>query len=147
MKTGCFIADLMRALIPAVVTSCVAPLVAQPANTLVVPNAYASVEGSIGNNYPFNIGANTMHYLQVYAASEFGAMPAAGAFITGIAFRRDAGWPAFSATLRAMQINLSTTAKAPDGLASTFASNVGADDTIVFVGSLSLSSTATGRPA
>src|SRR5258706_965280 len=147
MKTGCFIADLMRALIPAVVTSCVAPLVARPGKTLVVANAYARVEGSIGNNYPFNIGANTMHYLQVYAASEFGAMPAAGAFITGIAFRRDAGWPAFSATLRAMQINLSTTAKAPDGLASTFASNVGADDTIVFVGSLSLSSTATGRPA
>ncbi len=60
MKTAPFIAALMRAVIPAVITSCVAPLTAQPANTLVVPNAYANAEGGIGNHYPFNIGANTM---------------------------------------------------------------------------------------
>src|SRR5205809_3591139 len=89
-----FLAGLLRAVIPAIIASSIAPLVAQPSNTLVVPNANANVEGNVGNNYPLNIGANTtMRYLQVYAASEFGAMPAGGAFITGIAFRRDAGWP------------------------------------------------------
>jgi hypothetical protein len=39
---------------------------------------------------------------------------------------------------------LSSTSAAPDGLSATFASNVGANDTIVFDGSLSLSSSFTG---
>ncbi len=121
---------------------------AQAASTLVVPNALATVEGGTGNSYPFNLGTNTtMRYQQVYAASEFGAMPAGGAFITGIAFRRDAGWPTFSATLPAVQINLSTTAAAPDQLDTIFANNVGTNDTLVFEGALTLSSSGSGNPA
>jgi hypothetical protein len=50
-------------------------------------------------------------------------------------------------TLPAVQINLSTTPKAPDGLSTTFASNVGNNDTVVFSGALSLSSAASGSPA
>ena len=116
---------------------------------MVAPNSLAGVEGNAGNSYPFNIGTNppTMRYQQVYAASEFDAVPAGGAYITGIAFRRDAGWGTFSATLPAVQIHLSTTANGPDTLSTTFANNVGRDDTVVFSGALSLSSAGAGSPA
>jgi Immunoglobulin I-set domain len=117
-------------------------------NILIVPNSLATVEGDSGNSYPFNIGTNsTMRYQQVYAASQFGALPPGGTNLIGIAFRLDAGWPPFSSTLPAVQINLSITTKAPDGLSTTFANNVGADDTVVFSGPLSLSSSGSGSPA
>ena len=141
-------AGLKRGLTATLMTGWAAVSLAQSSNTLVVPNSLAGVEGNIDNGYPFNIGTNsTMRYQQIYAASQFGAMPAGGAFITGIAFRLDANWGSFSTTLPAVQINLSTTSKAPDGLTTTFASNVGNNDTVVFNGALSLSSAASGRPA
>src|ERR1019366_6196738 len=59
----------------------------------------------------------------------------------------DAGWGAFAATLPGILINLSTTAKAPDGLDTTFANNVGLNDTLVYSGTLTLSSAAIGSPA
>src|SRR5438128_735570 len=110
MKTSAILRPLSRAVSIALLTFWAIRLIAQPTNTLVVPNSLATVEGSSGNRYPFNIGASTMRYQQVYAAAEFGLMPAGGAYITGIAFRRDAGWSAFSTNLPAVQINLSTTA-------------------------------------
>jgi hypothetical protein len=148
MKTPCVFAGLKQAVLAIAMTCWVAGSPAQPSNTVVVPNSLAGVEGSTGNSYPFNIGlTNTMRYQQVYGASEFGALPVGGAFITGIAFRSDAGWGSFSATLPAVQINLSTTPKAPDGLSATFGNNVGNNDTIVFSGALTLRSAASGSPA
>jgi hypothetical protein len=122
-------------------------IVAGLGNTLVVPNTNATVEGNSGNVYPFNIGATDMRYQQVYASSQFGAVPAGGAFLTAFAFRVNAGWGAFAATLPGIQINLSTTAKAPDGLDTIFANNVGLNDTVVYSGALTLSSAASGSPA
>ena len=122
-------------------------VVAGLGHNLVVPNANATVEGNSGNTYPFDIGASNMRYQQVYASSQFGAVPAGGAFLTAIAFRVDAGWGAFAVTLPGIQINLSTTAKAPDGLDTTFANNVGLNDAIVYSGALALSSAASGSPA
>jgi Ca2+-binding RTX toxin-like protein len=83
----------------------------------------------------------------VFAASEFAAL-SGPSLITEIAVRPDAifGTP-FTVTIAAIQINLSTTGAAPDGLSLTFADNVGADDTVVFTGSLSLTSGFTGPPA
>jgi hypothetical protein len=109
-------------------------VVAGLGHTLVVPNTNATVEGNSGNTYPFDIGdpsISDMRYQQVYASSQFGAVPAGGAYLTAIAFRADAGWGAFAVTLPGVQINLSTTAKAPDGLGTTFANNVGLNDTVV----------------
>jgi hypothetical protein len=120
---------------------------AQQIRTLVVPNAMANVEGNIGNSFPFNIGSNTLRYQQVFASSQFGSMPPAGALITGIAFRADAGWSSFSGTLPAIRIDLSTTSKTPDRLDPIFANNVGANNVVVFNGPLSLSSAAAGHPA
>jgi len=116
-----------------------------PINTQVVPNADANLAGNSNNGYPF-IGANTMRYQQVYATSQFGAVPTGGAYITAITFRLPTGWGSFSNTLSAIQIDLSTTTNAPGGLSSTFAANVGTNDTTVFNGPVSLSSADIGSP-
>ncbi len=119
---------------------------AGPPVNQVVPNAETNVAGNIDSTYPFDIGAGTMRCQQVYAASQFSMVPAGGAYITAIAFRLPSGWGSFSNTLSAIQIDLSTTTNAPDGLSSTFANNVGTNDTVVFNGPLSLSSADVGNP-
>lgn len=115
------------------------------AGLLVVPNVITS-GGAVG--FPFDasdpaVGGHqsTMRYQQVYAASQFTALGGARE-ITQIAFRTHT--QPFSATISNIQIDLSTTTAAPDGLSSTFAANVGADDTIVHSGALPLSSAGTG---
>lgn len=121
-------------------------LVQPAAASTIVPGALAGVEGNGNNGFPFNIGAfglASMRYQQVYAASEFlGSM-----LIGGISFRPDVsggGGAAFASTISNVRIDLSTTAAAPDALNGVFAANVGANNTTVFNGSLSLSSTFTG---
>ena len=115
--------------------------------TVVVPNSARTTEGNANNSYPFNItpfGLPSQRYQQLYAASQFGG----GGLITQIIFRPDATFgSAFMSTLPDIQIDLSTTSAADDGLSPTYANNVGADDTIVFArGALTLSSAFTGPP-
>jgi len=116
--------------------------------TIVVPNSARTTEGNGNNAYPFNIGGPSQRYQQVYAASQFGGLPAGGGLITQIVFRPDATFGmAFTSTLPDIQIDLSTTSAADDGLSGTYANNVGADDSIVFArGPLTLSSAFTGPP-
>jgi len=114
---------------------------------VIVASAETNVEGNSNNGFPFNIanlGLSSERYQQVYSSSEF-----SGPFlITDIEFRPDAfTGSAFSSTLPNIQIDLSTTTAAVDGLSSTFASNVGANDTMVFSGPLTLSSSFTGPAA
>ena len=121
------------------------------ADTFVVsPNSYASTDGGNGAALPFDLGdliLNSARYQQVYDATEFSAL-SGPAEITKILFRPDVVGHAFSSTLSDIRIDLSTTSASAGGLSSTFASNVGADDTIVYGGaagsSLSLSSSFTG---
>jgi hypothetical protein len=111
---------------------------------VVAPNHLAGTEGNADNSYPFSV-AETMRYQQVYAASQFGTLGADPGLITAIAFRPDAVYGyAFTHTIGSIQIDLSTTAAVPGNLSLTFANNVGADDTTVFNGSLTLSSAFTG---
>jgi hypothetical protein len=85
-----------------------------------------------------------MRYQQVFQSTEFSAF-GGPALITQIAFRPDAvSGNAFSSILPSVRIDISTTSAAPDALSSTFASNVGADDRMVYSGSLPLSSAFTG---
>ena len=108
----------------------------------VVPSANTSVEGDVNNLFPFETGG-IVRYQQVYASSEF-AGPIA---INQIAFRPDSvvGF-GFSQVLSGVQIHLSTTSAAVDGLSTTFSDNIGADNTLVYSGSLSLSSAFTAGP-
>jgi hypothetical protein len=117
------------------------------AGTVVAPNSLETTEGKFDNGFPFNIGffsLSSQRYQQVYAASEFASF-SGPQNITQILFRPDEFFGnAFSSTLPNIQINLSTTSKAPDRLSTAFADNIGNDDTVVFSGPLSLSSAFTG---
>jgi hypothetical protein len=74
-----------------------------------------------------------MRYQQVFAASQFSALNPLGGFITDIFFKLDGTFGSrFETTLPNVQINFSTTLRAPDALMPTFADNVGVDDTVVF---------------
>jgi len=110
----------------------------------VVPNSLETIEGNSGNGLPFsitNFGLASERYQQVYDKSQF----VGPQLITDIHFRPDAASSAFSSTLPDIQIDLSTTSAAPDGLSTTFSSNVGPDNTMVFArGPLTLSSAFTG---
>lgn len=105
------------------------------AQVFVSPRNYVTAEGSGGlNSAPFN---NVCRYQQIYAASEFAPLTGPR-LITQIAFRADTTQPsAFTRTFTNIQVNLSTTTRAINALNSTFASNVGSNDTVVFSGSLS----------
>jgi len=118
---------------------------------IVVPNSLSNTEGNSNNGYPFDLaetGLSSQRYQQVYAASQFSGLPSGGGFITQLIFRPDAGaGHAFTSTLPDIQIDLSTTSAGDDGLSTTYANNVGADDTVVFArGHLTLSSAFTGPP-
>jgi PEP-CTERM motif len=106
------------------------------AHAVVVPNDLTSVEGNSG----VGGGLNT-RYQQVYAASDFtGAI-----FISEIAFRPTEGsLPLAPMTITGVRFDLSTTSASPDNLSTTFAANVGADNTTVFSGNWTRSSASTG---
>lgn len=119
------------------------------AQDVVVPNANTNVAGDSGNSFPFNItpfSQSSQRYQQVYASTQFSSITSP-MFIYAISFRvSPTSGSSFSSTLPSMQINLSTTGLAPDALDSSFGSNVGGNDTQVFSGPLTLSSTNTGGP-
>ncbi|NOS71547.1 MAG: hypothetical protein HOP33_16680 [Verrucomicrobia bacterium] len=128
------------------------------AANVVAPSILTSTEGQAGNSAPFGIGVISQRYQQVYEANLFSSIPAAGAIITGMAFRVDSGGNSFTSTLPDIQINLSTTSfgENPSSgnpgpfdnyLRREFADNVGWDDTIVYArGALTLSGTGGGAP-
>ena len=118
------------------------------AQSVVVPGAQTAAEGNSNNGFPFNItpfGHASMRYQQVYGAAEFAV--GGPIVIHQIVFRPD-GDPfvggAFASVLPNVQIDLSTTGAAVDGLNPTFAVNVGANNQTVFSGALALSSSYTG---
>ena len=115
------------------------------AGPLVVPNDLSAAQGDTGNLFPL-FSAQPMRYQQVFAASQFARLNPGGGLINRIAFRGHGPGIPFSGTIPQLQVNLSTTSKAPDGLSSTFAENIGADDTQVFSGVLQTSVTFNGDP-
>ena len=120
------------------------------AQLIVVPNSAAATEGDGGLYSPFSYpGGYSKRYQQVYDASQFSALNPTGGLITQILFRPDANFgSAFSSTLPSIRIDLSTTTASEGTLSTTFASNVGVDDIIVYGGPtgspLALSSSFTG---
>lgn len=117
--------------------------VAAQATLIVAPNGLAAAEGNLNNCIPFT-GCNTSEYQQVYDASAFSALTGP-AMLTQIAFRPDRDYgAAFSYTYANVLLSLSTTATGPDGLSTIPSANVGADNTVVYSGTLTLSSAFTG---
>ncbi len=137
----------MRTFRLGVVTALAVVSTATFAQVLVVPGAQENAEGNSNNGFPFNYtgfnsNLNAQRYQQVYGADAFNTGPI---LITGISFRPDAGsGNPFNAVLPSILIRMSTTSMAVDGLSSTFSANIGADETTVRSGALSISSADTG---
>jgi hypothetical protein len=112
---------------------------------LVMPNEWSTAQGDAGNLFPL-FSSQPIRYQQVFDAAQFSRLNSGGGLINRIAFRGHGPGVPFNATVPQLQVNLSTTSKAPDGLSSTFAENVGADDTQVFSGPFSTAVTFTGDP-
>jgi hypothetical protein len=112
---------------------------------LVVPNDWANAFGDAGNLFPL-FSPQPIRYQQVFDASQFSRLNPGGGLINRIAFRGHGPGVPFTGTIAQLQVNLSTTSKTPDALSSTFAENIGPDDTQVFSGPLSAAVTFTGDP-
>jgi hypothetical protein len=113
---------------------------------VVSPNTLRTIQGDTGNLFPI-LSTQPLRYQQVYDRSEFAGFAAGGEYITQLAFRVHSPGIAFSASIGSLQVNLSTTPKAPDTLSATFADNVGSDDTIVFPAASVDFSTSVAGPA
>jgi hypothetical protein len=109
--------------------------------SVVVPNSLGGVEANIDNCIPFGCFLDSTRYQQIYASSQF----TGPLLITSILFRPDAEFGGvFSATFSSVDVYLSTTSKAVDGLSATLEDNLGADNTLVRSGVLTLSSSYSG---
>jgi hypothetical protein len=108
---------------------------AAAAQQVVVPNALGTVEGPSNTSYPFTIHVKpSQRYQQVHASSEFSALSGPHR-LTEIRVRPDAQfafqpWTASTS----IEMRFSTTANGPDQLSTTFAQNIGPDETIVYSG-------------
>jgi hypothetical protein len=117
-----------------VATSQTATLTVPEASVLVVPTVNSALDGGSGTG----LLNRQLRQQIIYDDSLF---PDEIMRITELRMRPSARFGnAFTATISNLQINLSTTSVEPDHLNSTFAQNVGTDDTVVFQGSLTVSS-------
>jgi hypothetical protein len=111
------------------------------ATILVVPAASEFAEGNSANAFPFGATSTSIQptrYQQVYLASEF-ATGGGPLLLQEIRFRTDGPLGSSApVTIQSVDVRLSTTSKAPDGLDSVaLDQNVGADAVTVYAGSLS----------
>jgi len=132
--------DLSFALELLVITNSAPPPDPPAGNTLIVPTSVANVTAGFGAG---TLRAANLRNQQIYGAPNF--PPDVAMWITELRFRPDAvfGGP-FNTTISSIQINLSTTTRNPDGLSTTYANNIGPDDTVVHSGPLQISSQFTG---
>jgi hypothetical protein len=113
------------------------------ADTIYAPPIIATQEGDTSSAAALGRGDNggDDRFQQVYTASLFTGPE----LITRIAFRPDAtqSYP-FSYTFTNIEFTLSTTSMAPGGLSTNLDSNIGPDETQVFIGALTWTSTTQG---
>jgi hypothetical protein len=107
---------------------------------LVVPNGYDTTEapGWSGDL------TSVIRVQNVYGSALFPFQPVT---ITELRFRRDTSISPFTnVTISNLQINLSTTPAQTDALSPVFAQNIGTNDTLVFQGSVAVSSPTPAAP-
>jgi hypothetical protein len=96
----------------------------------VIVTGYRDPDFSTDTVVPFGVSGFGVRYQQVYASSIFSPISPGGGWITNIEVAFDP--PTFEVGfITSVQINLSTTLRTPDGLSTTFAENIGSDDTVV----------------
>ncbi|HEY9876142.1 MAG TPA: hypothetical protein V6D12_22115 [Candidatus Obscuribacterales bacterium] len=110
---------------------CLGTVGAAKAVTLVAPSSQASQEGNADSVQPLNVASRLQ---QVYAASEFSSI-SGPLTISGLSWRLDGvSTIPINFTPTNLQISLSTTSKAVDGLSQAFNNNIGANNTVVYNG-------------
>ena len=109
---------------------------------IVVPGDAEVDDAHLQNCIPLSGCIDRDRYQQLYAASAFGAFNGAE-FITELAFRPNPDQPTLMQSFDDVRIFLSTSSADPDALSTTFDDNVGLDETLVYSGALTLSSSVT----
>ena len=112
-------------------------LAALAQGVVVVPNGFATVEGNSSTSDPFT--SSSFRLQMVIDASQFAIPPGASGRINSISFRIDgssSGNVIYS--FGGGSVTASTTTRAPDGLSSVFADNIGANPVTIFNGGLGI---------
>ena len=104
------------------------------AQVIVVPNALATNDGNTFGTSPTG-GPTSVRDMWVFDASQFGGL-SGPTFLTQFAWRPDTIPGPSGPRMVTLQIYASTTTRSVAGLSATFAENVGADNTLVFSGTL-----------
>ena len=101
------------------------------AQVVVVPNAQATNDGNTLATTP----SGPVRFMQIHDASQFGAL-AGPSLLTQFAWRPDQTAGSSGPRFVTLQIYASTTTRSVAGLSTTFADNLGTNNTLVFDGTL-----------
>jgi hypothetical protein len=104
------------------------------AQVIVVPNSLATNDGNVSLTAPAG-GPNSLREMRIYDAAQFGGL-SGPSFLTQFAWRPDTTPGPSGPRSLALRIFASTTSRSVAGLSTTFAENIGADNTLVFSGTL-----------
>ncbi len=105
------------------------------AQVVVVPNSLATNDGN--GSSTSTAGPASVRWLQINDASQFGAL-SGPSFLTQFAYRPDQIVGQSGPRTFTLQIYASTTSRSVADLSTTFAENVGANNTLVFDGTVNL---------
>lgn len=105
------------------------------AQVVVVPNSLATIDGN-GTDTSTS-GPASVRWLHIYDASQFGAL-SGPSFLTQFALRPDKILGQSGPRSLTLRIYASTTSRSVAGLSTTFAENLGANNTLVFDGTVNL---------
>jgi len=105
------------------------------AQVVVVPNAQATVDGN--GSATSTAGPASVRWLQIHDASQFGAL-SGPSFLTKFAYRPDRILDQSGPRSLTLQIYASTTSRSAAGPSTTFAENIGTNNTLVFDGTVTV---------
>ena len=105
------------------------------AQVIVVPNALATNDGNGSGTTPS--GPTSVREQQIYGASQFGAL-SGPSFLTKFAYRPDRILGQSGPRSWTLRVYASTTSRSVAGLSTTFAENLGANNTLVFDGTVNV---------
>jgi hypothetical protein len=108
-------------------------LLALPGVDIYFPGDAPTVEGNSSGGGFVVLGGFSARYQQVYDASVFGALGTEGGYIDAIGFRADGplGY-VYGSIISNLTVSFSTTTREVDSLSTSFADNVGPNDTVAF---------------
>lgn len=105
------------------------------AQEIVVPNALATNDGN--GSSTSTAGPASVRWLQIHDASQFGAL-SGPSFLTQFAYRPDRILDQSGPRSWTLRVYASTTSRSVAGISTTFAENLGPDNTLVFDGTVNV---------